>query len=123
VDNVKLVPQSASRLWKARTSPSRWSVSAGSSSMRSEQRVTWIMPSDTLDDPRDVRISELESEVAFLRPFAPSRPPDGWLNVKRAAAMSGYSLPSIYRMRRQGLLAATKLKGRIFIDPWSIKSR
>jgi hypothetical protein len=74
-------------------------------------------------DDRDARIAALEAEVAALRPFAPPRPPEGWVVVKRAAGMSGYSEPSIYRMRRQGLLAATKLKGRIFIDPRSIKLR
>ena len=77
---------------------------------------------DFLDD-RDAEIVRLQAENAALRLLIPVRAPDGWLNVKRAAAMSGYSLPSIYRMRRQGLLAATKLHGRISIDPATIKSR
>jgi hypothetical protein len=79
--------------------------------------------SDTLDDPRDARIRELEAENAALRALLPPKPPKGWTCVKRAEALSGYSAPSIYRMRRQGVLAGTKLKGRIYIDPASIKPR
>jgi hypothetical protein len=74
-------------------------------------------------DDRDSEIARLKAEIEYLRPFAPPRPPDGYTNVKNAEALSGYSAPSIYRMRRQGVLAGTKLKGRVYVDPSSIKPR
>jgi hypothetical protein len=78
------------------------------------------MPSDTLDDPRDVRISELESEVAYLRPFAPPRPPEGWVVVKTAAFLVHRSEQLIYKWRRRGKLESTEVRGRIWINPRSL---
>ena len=83
---------------------------------------TQLQEHDFLDD-RDAEIARLQAENAALRALLPPRAPKGWTCVKHVAALAGYSAPSIYRMRRQGLLAATKLKGRIFIDPRSIKPR
>jgi hypothetical protein len=71
---------------------------------------------DSLDD-RDARIRELEAEVAYLRPFAPPRPPDGYVIVKEAADIARCSKELIYKRRRLGRLVSTKVRGRIWIDP------
>jgi hypothetical protein len=71
----------------------------------------------SIDDPRDARIRELQAEVAYLRPFAPPRPPDGWVSVKHAAFLARCSEELIYKRRRLGRLVSTKVRGRIWIDP------
>jgi len=50
-------------------------------------------------------------------------PPAHWINVKKAAALSGYSAPLIYLWVRTGAATGVKIKGRIAIDPASLKRR
>jgi hypothetical protein len=71
-------------------------------------------------DPRDARIAALEAEVATLRPFAPPRPPDGWVVVKTAAFLAHRSEQLIYKRRRRGQLESIKVRGRIFINPRTV---
>jgi hypothetical protein len=71
-------------------------------------------------DPRDARIRELEAEVAYLRPFAPPRPPDGYVVVKSAADLARCSIELIYKRRRLGRLVSTKVRGRVWIDPTTL---
>jgi hypothetical protein len=61
--------------------------------------------------------AKLEAEVAYLRPFAPPRPPDGYVIVKEAADIARCSKELIYKRRRLGRLVSTKVRGRIWIDP------
>ena len=72
------------------------------------------------DDPRDARIRELESEVAYLRPFAPPRPPENWIPVKTAAFMVHRSEQLVYKWRRCGKVESTSVRGRISINPRSL---
>jgi hypothetical protein len=72
------------------------------------------------EDPRDALIAALRAEVAYLRPFAPPKPPHGWLNVKRAAELARCSEQLIYKRRRRGKLVSTKVRGLIWIDPRSL---
>jgi hypothetical protein len=60
---------------------------------------TLLHERDSLDD-RDARIRELEAEIAYLRPFAPPRPPDGWVVVKEAAHIARCSEELVYKRRR-----------------------
>jgi hypothetical protein len=71
---------------------------------------------DFLDD-RDAEIARLQAEIAYLRPFAPPRPPDGYVIVKEAAGIARCSKELIYKRRRLGRLVSTKVRGRIWIDP------
>jgi hypothetical protein len=70
----------------------------------------------------EARIAELEAENAALRPYAPCRPPAGWLVVKAAAPIAGLSASGVYKQVRRGALRATKLRGRIFIDGGQFRS-
>lgn len=63
------------------------------------------------------RVVLLEAELAELRP---PRPPKGWLNTKRAAALAGRSEPTIYKRVRSGKVASIKIAGKIWIDPRSV---
>jgi hypothetical protein len=71
---------------------------------------------DSLDE-RDAEIARLQAEIAYLRPFAPPRPPDGYVVVKEAADIARCSKELIYKRRRLGRLVSTKVRGRIWIDP------
>jgi hypothetical protein len=77
---------------------------------------TQLQERDPLDD-RDAEIARLLAEVAYLRPFAPPRPPDGYVVVKEAADIARCSKELIYKRRRLGRLVSTKVRGRIWIDP------
>jgi hypothetical protein len=74
----------------------------------------------SIEDPRDARIAALEAEVAALRPFAPPRPPDGWVAVKTAAFLARCSEQLIYKRRRLGKLESTKVRSRVWINPRSL---
>ncbi|MGD0640211.1 MAG: hypothetical protein ABSC22_05635 [Roseiarcus sp.] len=50
-------------------------------------------------------------------------PPLHWINVKKAANLTGYSAPLIYRWVRTGEVTWVKVKSRIAIDPASITRR
>jgi hypothetical protein len=71
----------------------------------------------SIDDPRDARIRELEIELAAIRPFAPPKPPDGWVVVKHAADLARCSDQLVYKWRRLGKLESTKVRARIWINP------
>jgi hypothetical protein len=77
---------------------------------------TQLQEHDFLDD-RDAEIARLQAEVEFLRPFAPPRPPGGYVIVKEAAHIARCSEELIYKRRRLGRLVSTKVRGRIWIDP------
>ncbi len=63
----------------------------------------------------------LAAELAEMRLLVPPRPPKGWICVKRAADMAGYSEPAIYKSARTGKILSVKLAGRIWIDPASLR--
>jgi hypothetical protein len=46
--------------------------------------------------------------------------PKGWIVVKEAAARSGYSAPTVYRLVRKGRIVGAPLGGRVYIDPSSL---
>jgi hypothetical protein len=71
---------------------------------------------DFLDD-RDAEIARLQAEIAYLRPFAPPKPPDGWVVVKHAADLARCSDQLVYKWRRLGKLESIKVRARIWIDP------
>jgi hypothetical protein len=68
-------------------------------------------------DDRDSEIARLKAEIEYLRPFAPPRPPDGYVIVKEAADIARCSKELIYKRRRLRRLVSTKVRGRIWIDP------
>jgi hypothetical protein len=75
------------------------------------------------DSPNDViaEIAALKAEIAYLRRFAPPQPPPGWLNVKRAAQLAHCSDQLVYKWRRRGRLPdSIKVRGRIWINPYSL---
>ena len=69
------------------------------------------------------RVAELETENADLRLHAKPLPPRGWLRVKRAAPLTGFSEPEVYRRARTGQLQVIRLGHRIYINPASITPR
>ncbi len=65
----------------------------------------------------------LAAELAAVRALLPPRPPKGWIFVKRAADMAGYSDQAVYAWARAGKVLSVKLAGRIYIDPATLKAR
>jgi hypothetical protein len=80
---------------------------------------TPLQEHDFLDD-RAAEIARLQAEIAYLRPFAPPRPPDGYVVVKEAAHIAHCSKELIYKRRRIGKLVSTKVRSRIWIDPTTL---
>jgi hypothetical protein len=80
---------------------------------------TQLQERDPLDD-RDAEIARLQAEIAYLRPFAPPRAPEGWVVVKTAAFLAHRSEQLIYKRRRRGQLESIKVRGRIFINPRTV---
>jgi hypothetical protein len=83
---------------------------------------TQLQESDSLDDRAriaalEAEVARLELEIEYLRPFAPPRPPDGYVVVKEAAYIARCSEELIYKRRRLGKLVSTKVRARIWIDP------
>jgi hypothetical protein len=72
------------------------------------------------DDPRDVEIARLRAEVAELRALLPSRPPYGWVNVKRAAEKAHCSESAVYARARRGRVLSVKVRSRVWVDPSSL---
>jgi hypothetical protein len=71
-------------------------------------------------DDRDAEIAALRAEVAYLRVFAPPRPPEGWVGVKTAAFLARCSEQLIYKRRRLGKLESTKVRARVWVNPRSL---
>ena len=65
----------------------------------------------------------MRAELADARALLPPKFPQGWLNIKNAAELAGCSEPAVYKYFRSGKVLGLKLKGRIRIDPASIKRR
>jgi hypothetical protein len=72
------------------------------------------------DSPRDAEIARLKAEIADLRALLPPRPPYGWLNVKRSAAVVHCSPSAIYQWARRGRVLSVKVRSRIWVDPSSL---
>jgi hypothetical protein len=81
---------------------------------------TQLHEHDSLDD-RDAEIARLKAEIEYLRPFAPPRPPDGWVSVKHAAVLAHRSEQLIYKRRRLGKLESTKVRSRVWVNPRSLQ--
>ena len=62
------------------------------------------------------RLTALESRVPKPR-F--SLPPN-WVSPKDASALTGFSLPAIYKWTRTGKIVSAKVGGRVAIDPISL---
>ncbi len=64
----------------------------------------------------------LAAELAEARALLPPRPPKGWVCVKRAADLAGCSDQAVYKWARAGAILSTKIAGRIYINPASLKT-
>jgi len=71
-------------------------------------------------------VAELADRLAAVEARLPARPivlPANWITPKQAAAESGYSEPSIYRLCRRGKIVAMKIGGKIAVDRGRLAKR
>ncbi len=136
---MAVVVRSAARLGH---SPERAGVAAAwnaaaASAARSAPAAPWVAATAakagaaaamTLHDPAlDLRIvvADLAERLAAIEARLPPprfTTPSGWIIAKQAAAVSGLSLPTIYRKVRTGEIFGVKV-GKLVIDPATLPAR